>query len=131
MYIKTVMHRMLTVPTLIATTEQADVLLPRLRSRGWGRFGGAVPQASVGEVVISDARLQLVVDGEILLDDVNPPSPAGWWKAVDQFEGQCAVLVVRDGEVDLHERGVDTWLNGLAHTDQAVFAVLPVVTSIS
>ena len=131
MYVKTLMHRMLTVPTLIATTDEGGALLPRLRSRGWGRFGGGVPQTPAGGLVVSEARLQLLVDGEVLLDDVNPPSPDGWWKAVDRFEGQCAVVVVRGGEVDLDERGLDAWLISLADTDRAVFAVLPVVTTIT
>lgn len=57
------------IPSLMSTTDDPDVLLPQLRALGWGRFGGPVPPAPAGQLVISPDRLQLVVDGQAVLDD--------------------------------------------------------------
>lgn len=114
-------------PSLIATTDEPDVLLPQLLACGWGRFGGPTPPAPSGQLVISPDRLQLIVQDQAVLDDFNPYSPPGWWAAVDQLGGQCVVVVVRDGDLDLHRPDAGDQLAALMDTDQAVFAVLPVV----
>ena len=118
----------LDIPSLTATTAEPEALLPQLRALGWARFGDPVPTGAVGQLVISPDRLQLVVDDQTVLDDLNPVSPPGWWKAVDQLGGRCAVVVLRQGDVDLHQPDSGERLRALMDTDRAVFAVLPVVT---
>lgn len=118
----------LDIPSLMATTAEAGVLLPQLKALGWNRFGDPVPSAPAGQLVISPDRLQLVVEDQTVLDDLNPVSPPGWWKAVEQLGGRCAVVVLRQGDVDLHQPESGERLRALMDTDRAVFAVLPVVT---
>jgi hypothetical protein len=98
----------LDLPSLMSTTDDPDVLLPQLRALGWGRFGGPVPAAPAGQLVTSPDRLQLIVGGQAVLDDLNPVSPPGWWKVVDRLGGKCVVVVVRQGDVDLTRPDVAT-----------------------
>ncbi len=67
----------------MATAADAAVLLPQLMDRGWAPFGEPAPTAAADELVIGADRLQIMVDGQALLDDVNPAAPDGWWSAVD------------------------------------------------
>lgn len=114
------------MPALVATTDEADVLLPQLTERGWVPFGEPLPQASAGSLVVGPDRLRLVVDGQSLLDDVNPWSPPGWWAAVDQMRGRCLVVILRCGDVDLASPDAGERLAALVGTSRAVFAALPV-----
>lgn len=75
-------------------------------------------------------RLQLVVDDQALLDDLNPWAPDGWWAAVDQLQGRCVVVIVRDGDVDLTHHNSGDQLAALMGTGRAVFAALPVTTNL-
>ena len=50
---------------------------------------------------IEPDQLQLVVAEQVLIDDVNPASPQGWWAAVDALDGRCVAIVLRSGDVDL------------------------------
>jgi len=89
------------VPALMATTDDADTLMPRLLHRGWALFGEALAPAPVGRLVVGSDRLQLVVDDQAILDDLNPYAPDGWWSAVDELQGRCVVVITRHGDVDL------------------------------
>jgi hypothetical protein len=45
------------------------------------RFGEPLRLAPVGQLRIGVDRLQVVIDGEMVLhDDANPASPEGWWR---------------------------------------------------
>ena len=127
MYAKTLIPGPNAVPALMATTDDADILLPQLLDRGWALFGEPLPTAA-GRLVVGSDRLQLVVDDQALLDDLNPYAPDGWWAAVDELQGKCVVVIARDGEVDLAHHDAGAQLAALMGTGRAVFAVLPVET---
>ena len=121
MYAKTLIPGPHPVPALMATTDEADVLLPQLSDRGWALFGDPLPTAAAGQVVVGADRLQLVVDDQALLDDLNPYAPDGWWSAVDGMQGRCVVVVVRDGDVDLaHHEGGDQLAALMVHRPRGV-----------
>lgn len=129
-YAKTLIPGPHPVPALMATTDDADVLVPQLLDRGWAPFGNPLPDQAVGRLVIGSDRLQLVVEDQALLDDLNPYAPDGWWAAVDALQGRCVVVIGRSGDVDLahHESGEQ--LAALLGSRRALFAALPVVTSL-
>ena len=112
----------------MATTDDADVLVPQLLDRGWALLGEAPPSAAAGQLVVGSDRLQLVVDDQALLDDLNPYAPDGWWAAVDGLHGKCVVVIARDGDVDLAHHDAGAQLAALMGTGRAVFAALPVQT---
>lgn len=114
----------------MATTDDAGILMPQLTERGWASFGAALPQTAAGQVVVGTDRLCLLVDGQALLDDLNPYAPDGWWAAVDQLQGRCVVVIVRDADVDLTHHDAGEQLAALMGTGRAVFAALPVVTAL-
>ena len=114
------------MPALMATTDDADVLVPQLLDRGWASFGDSLPQLAAGRLTIDPDRLQLVVDGQALLADENPFAPDGWWAAVDQMQGLCVVVIVRDGDVDLAHPEAGEQLAALVGTGRAVTAAVPV-----
>ena len=128
MYAKSVIPGPNPLPALMATTDDADILLPQLLDRGWALFGEPLPSAPAGWVVVGSDRLQLVVDDQALLDDLNPYAPDGWWAAVDGLQGKCVVVIVRDGDVDLAHHDAGAQLAVLMGTGRAVFAALPVET---
>jgi hypothetical protein len=77
-------------------------------------------------------RLQVVLDGNVVLDDdANPASPEGCWAAVDTLGGHCIVVMVRDGAVDLTQPQAVDRLVALLNTDHALSAALPVVTNLT
>ena len=94
------------VPALMATAADAAVLLPQLLERGWASLGSRLPSAAMGELLVGPDRLQLVVDGQALLDDLNPAAPDGWWQAVDRLGGYCVVVITTQGDVDLAHHDV-------------------------
>ena len=95
MYAKTLIPGTRPIPALMATTNQADTLWPQLLARGWVPFGNSL-RAATGELRIGVDRLQLMLDGHVVLDDdANPASPEGWWTAVDNLNGHCIVVVIR------------------------------------
>ena len=128
MYAKTLVPGPNPVPALMATTDDADILLPQLLDRGWALFGEPLPPAGTGRLAVGADRLQLVVDGQALLDDLNPYAPDGWWAAVDALQGRCVVVIVRAGDVDLAHHDAGAQLAALMGTSRAVFAALPVAT---
>jgi hypothetical protein len=128
MYAKTLVPGPHPVPALMATTDDADTLLPQLLKRGWALFGEPPPPAPSGRLVVGSDRLQLMVDGQALLDDLNPYAPDGWWDAVDGLQGRCFVVIVPDGDVDLSHHAAGEQLEALMGTGRAVFATLPVDT---
>ena len=69
-YAKTLIPGPHPVPALMATTDDADVLLPQLTARGCAPFGDPLPWSAAGEVVVGADRLQLVIDNQALLDDL-------------------------------------------------------------
>lgn len=75
-YAKTLIPGPHPVPALMATTNDADVLLPQLLGRGWALFGEPLPQGAAGRLVVGADRLQLVIDDQALLDDLNPCTPS-------------------------------------------------------
>ena len=127
-YAKTLIPGPHPVPALMATTDEAEILMPQFLDRGWALFGGPPGAAPAGRVVVGSDRLQLVVDDQALLDDVNPYAPDGWWAAVDALEGRCIVVITRDGDVDLSHHEAGEQLVALMGTGRAVFAALPVDT---
>ncbi len=86
-YAKTLIPGPHPVPALMATTDDADTLMPQLLDRGWALFGEALPQAPAGRLLVGSDRLHLLVDDQALLDDLNPYAPDGWWAAVDGLQG--------------------------------------------
>jgi hypothetical protein len=112
----------------MATTDDADTLVPQLLDRGWALFGEPPSPAPAGRLVVGADRLQLVVEDQALLDDLNPYAPDGWWAAVDGLQGRCVVVIVRDGDVDLSHYSAGEQLVALMGTGRAVFAALPVDT---
>jgi hypothetical protein len=117
-----------TMPALMATTDEADVLLAQLIDRGWVRFGEQLPLQSAGRLVVGRDRLRLVVDGQALLDDLNPYAPHGWWAAVDQLQGRCLVVILQAGDVDLADADAGERIAALVGTGRAAAAILPVET---
>ena len=67
------------IATLTATTSDGDILMSQLLDRGWGWLGEPSPATPAGHLTITHGRLQLVVDDQLVLDDLNPASPRGWW----------------------------------------------------
>ena len=110
----------------MATTDDADTLLPQLLDRGWALFGEPLPTGTAGRVVVGSDRLQLVIEDQTLLDDLNPYAPDGWWAAVDGLQAKCVVVIVRDGDVDLAHHDASAQLAALMGPGRAVFAALPV-----
>ena len=129
-YAKTLIPGPTPLPALMATTDDADVLVPQLLDRAWVLFGEPLPAAPAGRVVVGSDRLQLVVDGQVLLDDLNPWAPDGWWTAVDGLQGRCVVVIARDGDVDLAHHDAGAQLAALMGSGRAVFAALPVDTTL-
>ncbi|SEQ74657.1 hypothetical protein [Microlunatus flavus] len=130
MYAKTLVPGQHPIPALMATTDEADVLVPQLLQRGWVRFGEPLPSKSDGHLVIGSDRLRLVVDGQALLDDLTPWAPDGWWAAVDDRQGSCLVVIVRTDGVDLTADDVGSQLASLVGTSSSAYASLPVETSL-
>ena len=119
------------IPALMATTNQADTLWPQLLARGWVPFGNSL-QAATGELCIGMDRLQLMLDGDVVLDDdANPASPEGWWTAVDNLNGHCVVVIIRGDTLDLRTPEAGGQLAALLHTDHALSAALPIVTKLT
>ena len=116
------------VPTLVVTIDEAGLLPQLLQAHGWARFGQQPPTLSRGELIITHQHLHLVVDGTTLANGINPASPPGWWKAVDDADGVCAVVVFPPGEISAMENTTGYLTRALRHTDRAVFAVLPLLT---
>lgn len=127
-YAKTLIPGPHPIPALMATTDDADTLMPQLTDRGWVPFGDPLPNAAAGRLVVEGGRLQFVVDDQALLDDLNPWAPDGWWTAVDQLQGRCVVVIVRDGDVDLAHHQAGGQLAALMGSGRAVYAAVPVST---
>ena len=127
-YAKTLIPGPHPVPALMATTDDADTLIPQLLERSWALFGDPQFAAPAGRLVVGSDRLQLVVDDQTLLADVNPYAPDGWWTAVDGLQGRCIVVIARDNDVDLSHHQAGEQLAALMGTGRAVFAALPVDT---
>lgn len=52
MYAKTLIPGPNPVPGLMATTDDADVLVPQLLDRSWALFGEPLPVGAAGRVVV-------------------------------------------------------------------------------
>ena len=132
MYAKTLIPGPRPIPALMATTSQADTLWPQLLSCGWVPFGNTLQPAAAGELRIGVDRLQVVLDGDVVVDDdANPASPEGWWAAIDALHGHCIVVMVRGGAVDLHHPEAGDQLAALLNTNHALSAALPIITNLS
>ena len=118
-------------PALLATSSDATVLLPQLLDRGWALFGEQPPTAAAGVLFLGPEWLQLMVDGQALLDDVNPAAPDGWWAAVDGRGDRCVVVVTHETDVDLAHHDAGAQLVALLGIGRAVLAALPVVTDLT
>jgi hypothetical protein len=119
------------IPALLAVASPDELLRLRLSRQGWVPFGRSLQPGAVGEVRVGVDRIQVLAEGRVLLDDsTNAVSPPGWWTAVDDLGGHCVVVVVREGAADLSRAdGADPLVN-LLNTDQALSAVLRVVTDL-
>ena len=102
-YAKTLVSGPRPVAALMATTDEADVVVPQLVARGWVPLGDPLPPHAEGQVVIGADRLRLVIDGQSLLDDLNPYAPDGWWADIDGHE---------DGARSSPSPAMSTWLRG-------------------
>lgn len=120
-------------PLLLATTS-APHLLVQLQRYGFGTLSpaGEFPSTVGAELRIDHTRLQLVVDGQALLDDEDGRAPDGWWRAVDEWGGQCIVWVIA-APVDLGNPDLGQVLNRLvdAGTDLSVTGRVPVLHTIA
>ena len=116
------------VPSLIVTTREADILHPHLQACGWAQFGHPRPLDPTGQLVITPDRLRLITNGTTIADGINPPSPPGWWKAIDNSDHLCAVVVLHDHHANLSALAAGHTLGALLNTDHALFAAVPVLT---
>lgn len=131
MYAKTLVAGRHPLPALVGTAPDVSILLGQLLERGWALFGTTPSDWAAGELLIGTSRLQLVVDGQPLLDDVNPAGPPGWWAAVDDRGGRCAVIICADHDLDLTSGDTGAQLAALMDTGKAVHAALPVRTDLT
>lgn len=117
-------------PLLLATTS-APHLLMQLQRYGFGP-AGEFPSTIGADLRIDHTRLQLVVDGQAVLDDEDGRAPDGWWRAVDEWGGQCIVWVIA-APVDLGSADLGQVLNWLvdAGTDLSVTGRVPVLHTIA
>jgi len=129
-YAKTLVPGPKPTSALMATTNEADVLVPQLLERGWVRFGDQLSARAAGRLVVGLDRLHLIVEEQVLLADENPWAPDGWWPAVDQMGGRCMVVIAREGDVDLANAKVGEQLAALLGTGRAVAAMLTVETAL-
>lgn len=131
-YVKTLIPGTRPIPALMASSSEPDSLRSQLLDRGWVAFGQALQPKAAGELRIGVDRLQVVIDGDVVLDDAaNPASPEGWWAAVDTLGGHCIVVILPAGTVDLTDPETGDQLVGLLNTDHALSAALPVVTDLT
>lgn len=92
------------VPLLIAGVDQLPPIVAYLKANGWQDAASSSMSPGNGELRITTAqRLQLVIGGQIMLDDTNPASPPGWWNAVEAANNNCVVMVSETGSIDLRE----------------------------
>ena len=113
---------------LIATTDDADTLIPQLTARGWVPLGYPLPQTAQGQITIGADHLRLVVYGQALLDDLNPYAPDGWWAAIDQHHGQCLVVILPAVDIDLAADNAGEQIAALIGSRNSASASLPVKT---
>ena len=73
-----------------------------------------------------------MVDGQAVLDDEDGRAPDGWWRAVDDWGGQCIVWVIA-AQVDLGNPDLGKVLNRLvdAGTELSVTGLVPVLHTIA
>lgn len=116
------------MPSLLSTTSEPE-LFEQLIDRGWAAYGAesGPGEPSTSRLYITHQSLQLVVEGQILLDDLDPTAPPGWWRAVDSFDGRCVVVVVRSEDVDLHDPNSGKTLQRLMDDPESgVWALVPI-----
>ena len=84
------------MPSLLSTTSEPE-LFEQLIDRGWAAYGAesGPGEPSTSRLYITHQSLQLVVEGQILLDDLDPTAPPGWWRAVDSFDGRWSSSAAR------------------------------------
>lgn len=115
------------VPSLQVTTSVGEQLFGQLLREGWSEFGAALSSPAGSQLLVTHRSLQLVVNGQVLLEDLDPAAPAGWWPAVDGLGGRCVVLIVRTGAVDLADPAAGRVLQGLmGQTGAGVWGLVPV-----
>ena len=132
MHAKTLIPGSRPIPALMATSNQTDLLWSQLLDRGWVAFGQTLLPGVTGELRIGVNRVQVAIDGDVVLDDdANSASPEGWWAAVDTLGGHCIVVIAASESVDLTEPDAGGQLVALLNTDHALSAALPVVTDLT
>jgi hypothetical protein len=119
------------VPALLATAADATVLLPQLLDRDWALFGEQPPTAAAGVLFLGPEWLQLMVDGQALLDDVNPAAPERLVGRRRRPGDRCVVVVTHETDVDLAHHDSGAQLVALLGIGRAVLAALPVVTDLT
>ena len=126
MYVKTVVPGPLAIATLTATSTR-EVVFGQLIARGWGVYGDSPGFPTTTQLAITHRSLQLVVDGQVLLDDLDPGSPPGWWDAADRLGNCCVVVVLHDHLVDLHDPHLGERMQALmGDPDAGGWAVVPI-----
>ena len=115
--------------SLICTTG-SEIVFGQLLDHGWAAYGQLPTEPATSRLLIVPDSLQLEVDGQILLADHDPLPPDGWWPAVDGQHGRVVVVVVRSGDVDLHDPHAGSILQSLMDVPgSGVWAMIPVVHS--
>lgn len=112
---------------LIATAPEGAILPAQLHSLGWATYGN-IAENVPGEVYIAIDRLQVTVNGSIVLDDSDgdPVSPPGWWEAVSAADDRCLVIIVPGNVVQLGNPNVSSQLTTLIDSDTTASALVPV-----
>jgi hypothetical protein len=79
--------------------------------------------------LIGADRLCLAVDGQALLDDLNPYAPDGWWAAVDRRKGRCSMVVIlRSEDADLFADNAGDQIAAQMGSGCSMYAWLPIMT---
>lgn len=126
MYAKMLVPGPPSVPALVATSAAFEVL-GQLLAQGWSEYGQPPAEPDSCRLLITHRSLQLFVAGDILLDDLDPAAPPGWWPAVDRLDGRCVVVVISPGLIDLSDRELGVTLRQLMdRSGTGVWAVVPV-----
>jgi hypothetical protein len=114
-------------PFLFMTVAPGSVVPQQLVQRnGWSHYRGPIGIAD-GEVRILPDLVEVVIDGQIVLqDDTNPLSPDGWWKAVDALQGHLGLVLIPSG-TPFEQPAFAEALNALEGSEDTAQAILRVV----
>lgn len=114
-------------PVILCDGPDYAVLSQELISRGWVPWDSQEAPAGAGEVVIGQPGLSIKVDGiNLLIDDVNPIAPPGWWDAVNAMFGCCMVIVVGKELLDFRSPTFAADFSKRVNNKTALYSLLPI-----